>query len=41
MDNNCHIPDLLQAFIYLESGGLNRLYSNLCEKIIYFGVKSR
>ena len=23
MDNNCHIPDLVQAFSNLENGGLN------------------
>ena len=23
MDNNCHIPDLVQAFSYVENGGLN------------------
>ena len=23
MDNNCHIPDLVQAFYYVENGGLN------------------
>ena len=23
MDNNCHIPDLAQAFSYVENGGLN------------------
>ena len=23
MDNNCHIPDLLQSFSYVENGGLN------------------
>ena len=23
MDNNCHIPDMVQAFSYVENGGLN------------------
>ena len=23
MDNNCHIPDLVQAFSNVENGGLN------------------
>ena len=23
MANNCHIPDLVQAFSYVENGGLN------------------
>ena len=23
MDNNCHIPDLVQAFSFVENGGLN------------------
>ena len=23
MDNNCHIPDLVQAYSYVENGGLN------------------
>ena len=23
LDNNCHIPDLLQAFSYVETDGLN------------------
>ena len=22
MDNNCHIPDLVQAFSYVDNGGL-------------------
>ena len=25
MDNNCHIPDLEQAFSFVENGGLNQV----------------
>ena len=25
MDNNCHIPNFVQAFSYVESGGLNKV----------------
>ena len=27
MDNNCHIPDLKQAFVYIGNGRLNLFYS--------------
>ena len=40
MDNNCHIPDLVQAFSNVENGGLNlvlqRLTSHLYDNRIKF-----
>ena len=27
LNNNCHIPDLVQAFTNVENGGLNRVLS--------------
>ena len=27
IENNCHIPDLVQAYSYEENGGLNLVYS--------------
>ena len=27
VDNNCHIPDLLQTFANIENGGLNLVLS--------------
>ena len=39
MDNNCHIPDLVQAFSYVENGGLNLVQmSYICKDIQYVQI---
>ena len=39
MDNNCHIPDLVQAFFYVENGALIHtisIKSNRKTRMAYF-----
>ena len=33
MDNNCQIPNLVQAFSYVENGEINLITSKLCTDI--------
>ena len=40
MDNNCHFPDLVQAFSNVENGGLNLVYSAKPLACMTFGSNS-
>ena len=40
MDNNCHIPDLSQAFYFVENGGLN-LVIKLAKPLAFMTVAKK